>query len=154
MSFLAFTGLINTITCIVLGVFVLLNNRKGSQNIAYFILNAAVAFYSFGYLFWQMSQELSTAAFFFNILMVGIILINNAYLLFVFAFLGMLERRRVLLVTCFAINAAFITLSFNSALYTDLVPRFGLGFWPVPTRLFNYYLVFWFWQCLYGFYWL
>ena len=152
MTFLGFTGLINALTCIFLGIFVLLKNRRNIQNISYFILNSSVALYSFGYFFWQLSTDATAALAWFKILTVGIILINNAYLFFVFVFVNILSKRKRLLLACLVANILFIALNFNNQLYTALTPRYNLGFWPVPTNLFNVYLTFWFWQCFYGLY--
>jgi len=152
MTFLGFTGLLNMLCCIVLGVFVLSRNVRNIQNIAYFVLNFSVALYSFGYMFWQLSSTEPPALFWFKVLMLGIILINNAYLLFVFVFLDVLKKVKLVLSTCYIANLVFIYFNFSGLLFTKLIPRYGLGFWPEPTMLFNAYLVFWFLQCLYGFF--
>ncbi len=154
MTLLGFSGLINTLTCIILGIFVLLKNIKNTQNISYFVLNFCVALFSFGYFFWQLSNDIVTALIWFKILTVGIILINSAYLFFVFVFVDILDKKKPLLITCLVINIIFIILNFNNLLYTTLTPKYNMGFWPIPTFLFSIYLAFWTWQCLYGFYWL
>jgi len=151
MTLLGFSGLLNTICNISLGTFVFSKNRKGIQNITYFALSLSIALYSFGYFLWQFANNESYALFWFRILVVGIILINVTYLHFVFAFLGILERERKFLIACYISNSIFIVLNFSSLLYTRLVPRYGLGFWPIPTSLFHIYLSFWFFQLFYGF---
>src|SRR3989338_4224530 len=154
MTFLGFSGLVNFITCISIAIFVIFRNIKSPLNISFFNLNFSVAIYSFGYLFWQLARNETQALFWFKILVVGIILINITYLYFVFHFLGIINRKRNLLRICTFINFIFIVLNLSSRLYTHLEPRYNLGFWPVPTVFFHIYLVFWFWQCFYGFYWL
>ena len=151
MTLLGFSGLLNTICNLSLGTFVLSKNRKGIQNITYFALSLSIALYSFGYFLWQFANNEAYALFWFRILIVGIILINVTYLHFVFAFLGILHRKRKFLIACYAINFMFILLNLSSLLYTRLVPRYGLGFWPIPTNLFHVYLSFWFFQLFYGF---
>jgi len=151
MTLLGFSGLLNTICNISLGTFVFSKNRKGIQNITYFALSLSIALYSFGYFLWQFANNESYALFWFRILVVGIILINVTYLHFIFAFLGILERERKFLIACYIINFIFILLNFSSLLYTGLVPRYGLGFWPTPTIFFHVYLFFWFFQLFYGF---
>ncbi|MCK4802431.1 GAF domain-containing protein, partial [bacterium] len=111
----------------------------------------SIALYSFGYFLWQFANNEAYALFWFRILIVGIILINVTYLHFVFAFLEILHRKRKFLIACYAINFMFILLNLSSLLYTRLVPRHGLGFWPIPTNLFHVYLSFWFFQLFYGF---
>ena len=154
MSFLAVTGLVNGITCVSLALFVILKNWKGLLNRSYFVLNSSVALYSFGYFFWQIAPTYSSAFEWFRILTLGIILINQSYLYFVFAFVNILAKRKVLLQACFLTNLAFIGFNFSSLLYSGLVPKYGFGYWPVPRPLFHFYLAFWTWQCLYGFSWL
>ncbi len=154
MTFLGFTGLINFLTCISIAIFVILKNRKSPLNISFFNLNFSVALYSLGYFLWQLSKNENQALFWFKVLVIGIILINITYLYFVFHFLGLIDQKRKLLRICAVINFIFIILNLFSLLYSHLEPRFNLGFWPTPTPFFHIYLVFWFWQCLYGFYWL
>lgn len=154
MSFLAFTGLINTLTCIVLGFFVLIKHPKSLQNLSYFILNATVALYSLGYFFWQLSIDVTPATFWFKVLVTGFILLNSAYLFFVFVFLNMIKERWRILIGSLIINIFFVCLNLSDMFYRNLSPRFGLGFWPTPTIFFNVYLFVWFSQCFYGFYWL
>ncbi|MQY53170.1 MAG: hypothetical protein GH154_02045, partial [Firmicutes bacterium] len=151
MTLLGFSGLLNTICNISLGTFVLSKNRKGIQNITYFALSFSIALYSFGYFLWQFANNEAYALSWFRILVLGIILINVTYLHFVFAFLGILHRKRKFIIACYAINFIFILLNFSSLLYIRLVPKYGLGFWPIPTNLFHIYLSFWFFQLFYGF---
>jgi signal transduction histidine kinase len=153
-TFLGFSGLINFLTCVFLGLFVLLNNPKSNKNRSYFYLNSSVALYSSGYFLWQLSMNELSALFWFKILAVGIILINVTYLHFVFTFVGVFREKRKELIVYYLINMIFIFLNLKGYLYSSLEPRYNLGFWPVPTFVFHIYLVFWFWQCFYGFGWL
>ena len=151
MPFLALSGLINFITCFSLGFFVLLRNVRSLRNISYFILNFTVSLYSYGYFNWQLAATEEVALFWFRILTLGIILINVAYLFFIFVYVEILHRRKALLATVFLFNLFFIGLNFSDLLYSQLVPKYNLGFWPIPTPFFHVYLVFWLMQCLYGF---
>ncbi|MBD3380463.1 MAG: GAF domain-containing protein [Candidatus Omnitrophica bacterium] len=150
MNFLAFTGLINFITCIALGLFVLLKGFKSRQNITYFFLNVSVAVFSLGYFLWQITSDLSAVQW-FKLLVVGIILINQAYLIFVFTFLNIIKRHKVPLTICFALNLFYIFANYKGWLYQDFLNKFELGIWPIPTNLFVSYLIFWVVQCVYGF---
>lgn len=154
ITFLGLSGLINFITCISIATFVVLKNIKNPLNISFFNLNASVALFSLGYFFWQMSSSEKLAFFWFKVLFVGIVLINITYLYFVFHFLGLIERQHKLLRILAVLNFIFIVLNSSSLLYAKVEPRYGLGFWPKPTALFHLYLLFWFFQCFYGFYWL
>ncbi len=151
MTLLGITGLVNFLTSASIGLFTLLNNPKQTINRAYCYGNSAIAIYSFGYFFWQSTNNHEAALFWFKFLVVGIILINTTYLHFVFAFTGNLDRKKKELFLYYAISSIFIILNFTSLLYKDIEPRFNLGFWPTPSLFFHIYLLFWFWQCFYGF---
>ncbi|OVE78219.1 hypothetical protein BVX98_00960 [bacterium F11] len=154
MSALAFSGLLNFISCITLAVFVLSRNPANKLHRSYFLFNLAIAIYSCGYFFWQTSNEVTNALYWFKILVFGIILINLTYLHFVFTFLDIGKNKAKILGFVAIASVIFIFLNFNAKLYTGLEPRFDLGFWPRPTFFFHLYLLFWHWTCFYGFYWL
>ncbi|MBF0215637.1 MAG: GAF domain-containing protein [Candidatus Omnitrophica bacterium] len=153
MNYFAFSGLVNFIACAFLGVFVFNQNRKNPQNISYFILNVSVAVYSIGYFLWQIDY-LGESVIWFKVLVAGIILINPSYLLFVFIFLNIIRKKTPTLLVIALVNIFFIAACVKESLWSGFVPKFGLGLWPVPSRLFSLYLVFWAFQCLYGFYYL
>jgi signal transduction histidine kinase len=154
MTFLGFTGVINFITSLLLGSFVLFKNSKGPQNRYYFCGNLSVALYSLGYFFWQFAKDGTTIMLWFKLLVTGIILINISFLYFAFSFLGIIEKKKKILLGCLVINAIFVILNFRSLLYFHLEPRYNLGYWPIPTLFFHIYLIFWFWQVFYGLRWL
>ncbi len=154
MTFLGLTGIINFISSISLGAYVLISNRRSLQNRSYFLFNLSIGVYSFGYFMWQLAKDSNGAFFWFQILFMGVILINMMYLQFVFTLLNMVKEKKNLLIFSAALNLIFIFMNFGTLFYSGLEPRYHFGFWPVPTFLFNGYLIFWHWSCFYGFYWL
>jgi signal transduction histidine kinase len=149
MSFLAITGLINFLSCTSFGAFVLINNPRNAINRSVFYINASLVLYSAGYFFWQLSRNESDAMFWFKVLCIGIIFIQVTLLHYTFALVGKYKQKKKELVVYYFINGIFIILNIASLLYAEVEPRFGLGFWPVPTFLFHVYLAFW---CLQGLY--
>jgi len=154
MTYLALTGMLNFLACISLGIFVFLKNKRNIQNIVYFWLNASVALYSLGYFFWQIAEPKNMAVFWFKILVTGFILISLAYLFFVFVFLNIFEQQKRSLAICALLNIYFIAANIHGDLYHNFVTKYNFGYWPEPTTLFNFYLLFWFFQCFYGFFFL
>ncbi len=151
MTFLALTGLLNFLGSASLAAVVLFKNPRGILNRNFSYNSLSIAFYSAGYFVWQLSSTPEMATIWFRVLFTGIILINLTFLFYVFALIEKLNRRKIELAVYTVINIIFIALNLCSMLYTKLEPRFGLGFWPVPTVLFHIYLAFWIWQLLYGF---
>lgn len=150
--FLALSGLTNFFTSAFLAAVVLLHNYKNYQNRAYFYLNATIALYSFGYFFWQVSFAENEALFWFKFLTTGLIFINAAYLHFILTLTGMTKSRQREVLLYYFLNIIFAYCNIAGLFYTKLEARYGLGFWPVVTPLFNTYLFFWFWQAFYGLY--
>src|SRR3989338_8529128 len=151
MSFLAFSGLANSLTCVVVGLWVFLARPTSRINKLYFWLNISVALYSTSYFFWQMSVSYSGASFWFKLLFCGVILINVTYLHFVSEFLSLNWIKESALPLLYLVNGIFIILTWSNLIFTGLEPRFGHGLWPIPTAVFNAYLVFWGLECLLGF---
>lgn len=118
---------------------------------AYAIFNFCLAFYSFYYFLWQLSGDPDKALWLHQLLFLGVIWIQQALLYFVFQFLDMAHERKGILWTAFAFNLLFSYLNFSGGLYTAVEPRFGLGFWPVPTPWAVVYIAFWHLQCFYCF---
>ena len=121
------------------------------MNILYFLVNLAIAIYSIGYFFWQISDDYASAFFWFRVLMIGIVLINPTFLHFVFILTGAIKKKKIEILCYYLINIVFIFLNLNLQLYDQLEPRFNLGLWPNPTNVFHIYLAFWLWQLIYGF---
>lgn len=154
MSFLATAGLLNFLTCLSLGVIVLLNRPKEPLNRVYFAFNVAAAFYSLGYCLWQMSVSQSSAMFWFKWLMLGNIMIHGMYLPFVFTLLGNYEEHKWEIFSVAAANIASAVFNQTGFFYDRLEPRFGLGYWPIIKFSFHLYLAFWLVTVLYAFGWL
>lgn len=150
MTFLGLSGLISAISCLVLGLFVYFKNKWDVRNQTYFFFDLAIFIYGFSYFMWQKSKSPPEALFWFKFLFTGIVLINATFINFIFAILGSLKRKRVITWTNHLLSGTFIALNFSDLLYSDLVPRYGLGLWPTPTLLFSIYLTFWFFQVFYG----
>ena len=151
MTFLAFTGLINAIASFTLGTFGYYKNPNSPASKAYLNINLTTALYSVGYFFWQISRTTESQVFWFKILVLGFMLINPAFLHFVFAFTGKINKKKAALLIIYSLTAIFIGLNFTSLLYLGFIPKHSLGLWPVPSIFFNVFLGFWFFQVLYGF---
>lgn len=151
MTFFALTGLLNFLGSASLAAIVLFKNPRGILNRHFSYNSLSIAFYSAGYFVWQLSSTPEMAMIWFRVLFTGIILINLSFLFYVFALIEKIKQKRIELAVYSIINSIFIVLNLFSMLFTELEPRFGLGFWPVPTVIFHIYLAFWVWQCLYGF---
>lgn len=151
MSILAIIAAINFLTSISTGIFMLLRNPRHAENRGYFYFNATIAVWSLLYVIWQGTKTPEAAFHWIKILTLSICLISCAYLNFIFVFVKILKKKKRELAVYFLLNVIFGFLVMGNILFTRTVPRYGLGFWPVITPIFNIYLVFWIWQFVYGF---
>ncbi len=146
MPFSAFVGFLNMMSSLVLGIFVFLQRPRDGKNRSYLFFNFSIALYSVGYMLWGYSSDGETALSAFRILTTGIILINSAYLQFVFALLGDTSKRKKVLFVFHLINLIFIYLNLNDFLYRSVTLKSSWGYWPVVQHLFYVYFVVWFFQ--------
>src|SRR5579871_3233646 len=120
MNFLALSSLLNFVGCIGLASFVLLKGARRDMALAYGIFNLTLAFYSYYYALWQWAPTFDRALHDHQLLFLGVIWINEAYLYFIFTFLGMTPLRWVILGVAAGLNLFFSFLNFNGGLYSML----------------------------------
>ncbi len=151
MTFLAFTGLTIFLASLPLGLFVYYKNPKSSLNKAYLNLNLSITIYGISYFLWQISKNTGSQIFWFKILGIGIILIEPAFLHFVFNLTDKMQKKKNFLITCYGINLLFIYFNLSGLFYVGFIPKHNLGLWPIPSFIFSIYLAWWFFQVFYGF---
>ena len=154
MNYLSIIGLFNFIAASSLAVFVFFKNRHNPVNKAYLYLTLSVAFFNFGYFMWNLINSPAGSLFWYKFAVTGVIFINVTFIHFVFAFLGILKKKKKVLYILYAVNFLFVYLNAFSYMYKQLVYKIHHIVWAQPLPLFHVYLIFWFLQCFYGFYYL
>jgi len=152
MTFLGFTGLVNFLCSAALGIFVYQKCPRRAVGISYAILNLTIACFSAFYFFWQCSSTAHWGFFHLRMLTVSAIWINQGLMYFNSVFFGMTPRRRKALWFAALLNILFSIFNFTSVMYSHVVPRYGLGYWPLSvTGWFVLYLLWWHTELLYAF---
>lgn len=149
MTFTTLTGLLNTLSSLGLAAFVFFKRPKHTTNQAYLFFGLTVGLYSVGYFLWGLAPSAAEGLFAFKILTSGIILINSAYLEFVFSLLGE-RKRKWILWTCHVVNLYFVYATLSLQLFKSVVQKNIWGYWPVVENLFYAYFAIWLGQFLYG----
>ncbi len=149
MSFYALSALINFITSAVLGVLVIIKNRS-AKNVAFFLFCAAVAFWSFFYLVWQLATDAESALLWSRVLMAGAIFIPAAYLHFVYALIGLLQKRRMDIILTYGVFGLFLLADFTPKFVSHVEPQAGFPYWPIAGPLYSLFLVIWFFYVIYS----
>ncbi len=152
MFFYAITGLINALTSIILGSFVLFKNSKNYVNIKYAFFNFMVAIWSFGYFFWLISKSPSLSLFCAKILISGAIMIPVIFLDFVVSWVKLHKKHESYLLFSYILSFIFLILNFLGYLIVGVEKRNIFLYWPVPSILFHFFLLFFLINAVYACY--
>ena len=143
MEFYPLSAVVNMLTSIVLGFLVFSSDRKNLVNRMFALFAGAVALWSAGYFFWQISDSSATALFWVRVLMGSAIFIPFFYTHFVVLFLEKdgVHRSAVYLGYLFAF--LFFFADFTSLFISAVQPILSFPYWPVPGILFHPFLFIW-----------
>ena len=153
MNFFALSALVNLLSSLLIGSFVLFRNTKNSlnRNFAYFCFS--VAFWSFGYIFWQLSNNYDSAYFWSRFLMVGAAGAPLFYFTLVIHFLKLTQKRFYKWQKFFAygVFSIFTLLNITTQwLVKSVEPRLTFPFWPIGGRIFYPFLLAFFGYVIYA----
>ena len=140
-------SLINFVTCVFIGTFLLVKNQKSQVNLAYCIFDFCIAFYAFFYFLWQSSTDPRWGVIFFKWCIFGVVLINSAFVQFTYVILDLERRYKHQLVFVHALNLFFCYGSLF-LFYNDWKIKYTYGLWPIPSTIFHFYILWWFTQVL------
>lgn len=149
MLFYALTGLINAITSTFLGIVIYFKNRKEAVNQGFSLFCLSVAIWSYGYYFWQVSTNASSALFWTRVLMGGAIFIPFCYFHFVLAFLGKIREKKKFLIFSYFIPFLFLVLDFTPLFVKEVTPELSFQFWPKPGITYHPFLIIWMFYLVY-----
>ncbi len=153
-AYYAVSGLLNGISCTLLAFFVLVKGPRNPQNRSYCFFALPVGFFNFFYYFWALASTPEEALKWFIPVMDFVIPVNPFFLTFAATITGMSKQKKKAVILSFLLNGFFLIASNNLWLYTKMVPRYHLGWWPVITPLCSLYHLIWFWHVSLGHYWL
>lgn len=151
-AFCAYTGLLNTLTCLALAAFIFLRNPKGKINRVFSLFSVAVAFWSLGYFLWLFMGSYASALLCTRILMSGAIIIPTAFLHFSLVYLKLDDDHKGLIRGCYVFSAIYLLLNFTPLLIERVETRYWFRWWPVPGALCHLFIGYFFLAVLYGHY--
>ena len=148
------SGLINSLTLTILGIFVFLRNRKALPNITYFIFCFFISFWSYSYFLWQISKTSKEAFFWCQMLMAGAVFIPAAYFHFVTTLINKHTDKGIkkLIYFGYLLAGIFAILNFTPLMIIDVRPRLKFPFWPTAGIAYKYFLLYFAVYASYGCY--
>ena len=153
LSLLGLISFLNFTCAFFLGTLSFLKSNRNSVRISYGLFAYSIAFFSFFYFLWQSIDTETGAILFFKLCIVGVVLINNFFVQFVHNLLGFSNKHRIRLYFAYILNAFFCVCALGW-FYESWRWKYSYGLWPVPSKVFHYYLVWWFFQVGYCFFYL
>ncbi|MBU0604902.1 MAG: GAF domain-containing protein [Candidatus Omnitrophica bacterium] len=135
------SGLINAITSILLGVFVLSRNVKTPTNRSFAYFAFSVGFWSYFYFLWLISTTANTALLWCRVLMAGAIFIPPTFFHFC---INLIDKRRKhirAIVYSYFASVIFLILDFTPLYVKNVKPRMIFPYWPSAGVTYVFYLI-------------
>jgi signal transduction histidine kinase len=131
-------------------IFVIIQNPRKLENIAWFGLNLSSTFWGFGF-FVVMTTHLKRVASISNIILhIAAILIALFYFLFILAITNSFKSRKTGFISASIISLVFIGLSFTQLLIADVIPKSSFNFYNDAGPLYIYFTIYFFGLVLYS----
>jgi hypothetical protein len=150
ISYFAFSGLFNFISSFLLGIFTYLKARKRYPTNPFVLYFLSVAFWSFGYFFWQISKDSVSALFWSRVLMAGAIFIPIFYFHFIVSFLNLFKKYKKVIYVGYFLSFLFLILDFTPYFVNRVEPALFFPFWPKPGIFYGPFLLMFFLFVAYG----
>ena len=147
----AFAALLNFIVSLFLGVLVYLKSQGRKYYLFFILYFLAVAFWNFGYYFWQIADKADSALFWCRFLMIGAIFIPIFYLNFIIDFLK-IKRNKFIILISYIYATIFIVVDFTDYFVSGVEKKLIFNFWPVAGSLYSIFLAIFAGLFCYGWY--
>lgn len=142
MNFFIYSAIFNAFIAGLLGLVIILKNRKELINRLFFALSASVTFWSISYWQWMSSNNEAQALFWVRLLSIGSLFIPIFFFHWILTFIGQNQKHKVFIRILYAIGIIILLFSFSNLFIKDVSPKYIFPFWPNPGILYNIYLAF------------
>src|SRR3989339_138809 len=137
--FFAITGLINTITALILGSLVFLSSKPKKQvKISFWFVSVSVIWWSFSYFLWLSSSDVNNAMFWVRMLSIGSVLIPVSFLHWIYTLFEIQDKK--ILKLCYLFTFFILLFSYSTFFIKGVRPIAGFDYWPIPGMVYNLYL--------------
>jgi uncharacterized protein (UPF0333 family) len=143
INFYTVTSFINFLSSAILAILVILKNKRGQKNIAFFIFAGLIAMWALSYFFWQnVTDSPEKALFWCRVLGIFLIFIPPAYLHFTLAITETLEEKKQLLIAIYLFFYFFVLTDVTPIFINKVEPIMNFKYWPMATPTFSIYVFF------------
>ena len=144
MLLYAIGATINFLVVTFLAFAVLAQDPRNKVNQTYALANLSVSFWSFFYIFWQISTSYNDAVLYLKLLMFGAAFmpVFLSHFIFIYTKQDVLVKR--VLPGIYIIGLSFVWLTWKGMLFNTLRPKMGFPFWPDAGIALPPFLLFFF----------
>ncbi|MCP4481759.1 MAG: diguanylate cyclase [bacterium] len=137
MWYFPFSAAINFLISIFCGIYIFKAHLYPDSNKIFSIFCFTVAFWAFGYFFWQISTTPKEALFWSRIVMLGATWISTTYFHFAVKYTYSLKKYKQWIFLGYSLSFLFSISVFTKYFISKVEPRMFFKFWPVPNILFH-----------------
>ena len=130
------SGLINAITSIVLGIFVLSKNKNNIKHITFALFCLSIAIWGSFYFVCFVTDSAKISLFCAHGLMFGAILVPGFYLHHIFALTGQNLSKKKVIISAYILTLVLFIFNLTPYYITGVQPRLLFKYWPTPGPLF------------------
>lgn len=141
MNAFVISGFINGVSAVVLGLIVYLKSPKKVENQAFGLMTFALAIWSLGYSFWQMTTDQQMALFWVRVLSIGSTFIPITFLYWIFSLFNLREEKKKILTAGYFITLFFISFIFSDLFIKGVAPQLSFPWWPQAGIIYTLYVV-------------
>jgi len=145
MNFFIASALLNAFVAGLLGLIVILKNRKDIINRLFFLITISIIVWALGYWQWMSSMGQSDPAkalFWARILSIGSLFIPVFYFHWILAFVKLNKQKSNLIKIVYIIALIFLLFSFSELFVKEVSHKSIFPFWPTAGPLYSIYLIF------------
>lgn len=146
------TGLINAITSVILGIFVLSKNKSDIKHVTFALFCLSMAVWSGFYFAWLTTNVEEKALLYCHLFMAGAIFIPSIYLHHILALLRLDSKKRKIILASYAAALIFSVLNLTPYFILDVHQRLSFKYWPTAGPIFSVFLSVWSFFAVYGVY--
>ena len=142
---------ITAVANVILAMFLIFKNYKSVLNRTAALFSLTIAIYCFAFVTTITAANKNIALFWNQFLYIGVTFMPVFFLHFVFEVLGLMNKRKILLLT-YGIALLFSPFVFTNLLVQDVIPKLSFKYYMVPGRLYFLLVIYWFSFIAYGHY--
>jgi len=141
MTYYALSALVNWITSLALGAYLIVTRGRHAPSRLFGLWCLSVGGWSFGYYFWQRAPTAESALVWTKVLMAFAIIIPVFILHFTVQFLHIFPKKRRLIIAYYLVSLLYLATDIWGGTFISKVePELGFRHWPRPGLFFHPYL--------------